>query len=133
MALREEWSALDSKYDAEFQAFLDNPEATNAEYLGSMNKEQFHDMARELTILDTEYDNFFQDFLDSPSTHTSEKLAQFKDMQGRIYPLEEEMYTVAERFFSPEKIQQLKAQQERLFEIEVLLYKVAEGTMKIQD
>lgn len=131
--MSEEWIALDAEYDGEFQNFLDNPEAMTSENLGSITKEKFQEMAREWVSLDTEYDNFFQDFLNNPSTHSQKQLAQFKNMQGRIYPLEDEIYEVAERFFSSEEIQNLKAKQKRLFDIELELYKVAEGTMIIQD
>jgi len=131
--LGEEWTALDTEYDGEFQSFLDNPEATTLENLGSMSKERFQELAKGWTALDTQYDDFFQDFLNNPSAHTPEKLAQFRDMQGRIYPLEDEIYKVAEKFFSPEEIQKLKAKQKRLFDIELELYQVAEGKMIIQD
>jgi|SRR3989344_1880520 len=132
-AIGEEWTALDAEYDAEFQAFLDNPEATSLENLGSMSKERFEEMAREWASLDSEYDNFFQAFLNSPSAHLPEKLVQFRDMQGRIYPLEDEIYKVAERFFSAQEIQEMKAKQKRLSDIEIELYQVAEGKMIIQD
>lgn len=132
-ALGEEWTALDAEYDGEFQAFLDNPEAATLENLGSTSKERFQEMAEGWIILDTEYDNFFQAFLNNPSAHTPKKLAEFRDMQGRIYPLEDEIYKVAERFFSSQEIQKLKAKQKRLFNIELELYRVAEGKMIIQD
>ncbi len=129
----EEWTALDAEYDGEFQAFLDNPAVITSENLGSISKERFEKLAKEWISLDTEYDNFFQSFLDNPSAHLPEKLAQFRDMQGRIYPLEDEIYKVAERFFSAEEIQKLKAKQKRLFDMGLELYQVAEGTMIIQD
>lgn len=132
-AMGKEWTALDAEYDGEFQAFLDNPKATTLENLGSITKEKFQEMAKGWTTLDTEYDNFFQTFLNNPLAHTPEKLAQFKDMQEKIYPMEDEIYKVAEIFFSPQEIQKLKAKQKRLFDIELELYKVAEGTMIIQD
>ncbi len=131
--LGEKWAALDAEYDTEFQAFLDNPKAVNTENLGSISKERFQEMASQWVTLDNEYDNFFQEFLNSPSAHDSKKLAQFRDMQGRIYPLEDEIYKVAERFFSPQEIKKWKAKQKRLFEIELELYKVAENKMIIQD
>lgn len=131
--LSEEWTALDAEYDAVFQTFLDNPRATTLGNLGSISKERFQEMAREWTTLDTEYDNFFQGFLNNPSPHLPERIVQFRDMQGRIYPLEDEIYEVAERFFSAQEIQKLKAMQKRLFDIELELYKVAEGKMMIQD
>lgn len=131
--LSEEWTALDTEYDGEFQAFLDNPKAMTSENLSSMTKEKFQEMAREWTNLDTEYDNFFQAFLDNPSEHTQKQLAQFEDMQKRIYPLEDEIYKVAERFFSQQDIQKLKAKQKRLIDLELELYKIAQGTMTIQN
>ncbi len=131
--LGKEWTALDAEYDGEFQAFLDNPKATTLENLGSINKERFEEMSREWTTLDTKYDNFFQSFLNSPVIQTPESLAKFKDMQGRIYPLEDEIYKVAERFFSVQEIQIMKAKQKRLSDIEIELYKVAEGKKLIQD
>ena|SRR3989344_932109 len=129
----EEWTVLDAEYDIEFQAFLDNPKATTLENLGSISKERFEELAKEWISLDTEYDNFFQSFLNSPAIHTPESLAKFKDMQGRIYPLEDEIYKVAERFFGAQEIQEMKAKQKRLSDIEIELYQVAEGKMTIQD
>lgn len=131
--LGEEWIALDAEYDAEFQTFLENPNASTAENLGSISKERFQELGREWVALDNEYDNFFQEFLDSPSVHAPEKIAQFRDMQGRIYPLEDEIYKVAERCFSSQEIQQWKTKQKRLYDIELELYKVAEGTMVVED
>lgn len=131
--LGQEWTVLDAEYDAEFQAFLDNPKALATKYLGSISKESFQEMASQWVTLDNEYDNFFQNFLNSPSAHDSEKLAKFRDMQGRIYPLEDEIYKVAERFFSPQEIQKWKAKQKQLFDIELELYKVGENKMIIQD
>jgi len=131
--LSKEWTELDTEYDGEFQDFLDNPKAITSENLGSMTKEKFQELAREWVKLDTEYDNFFQDFLDNPSIHTQEQLAQFENMQQRIYPLEDEIYKVAERFFNAQEIQKLKAKQKRLFDLELELYKIAKGTMIIQD
>jgi E3 ubiquitin-protein ligase DOA10 len=131
--LSKEWTALDTEYDGEFQDFLDNPKAMTSEILGSMTKERFKELAREWTNLDTEYDNFFQAFLDYPSAHTQKQLAQFENMQRRIYPLEDEIYKVAERFFSVQEIQKLKAKQKRLFDLELELYEIAKGTMIIKD
>ncbi|MDA1061177.1 MAG: hypothetical protein O3B47_05305 [bacterium] len=131
--LSEEWTSIDAEYDGEFQDFLDNPEAMTSENLGLITKEQFQEIAIEWANIDTEYDNFFQAFLNNPLAHTPKQLAQFKNMQGRIYPLEDEIYKVAERFFSAQEIQKLKAKQKRLFDIELELYQVAEGTMIIQD
>ena len=99
----------------------------------TITKSEFKKVGEEWTALDAEYDGEFQAFLDNPSAHLPEKLAQFRDMQGRIYPLEDEIYKVAERFFSAEEIQKLKAKQKRLFDMGLELYQVAEGTMIIQD
>ncbi|MBT4828890.1 MAG: hypothetical protein HON82_09990 [Candidatus Marinimicrobia bacterium] len=131
--LSKEWTALDTEYDGEFQGFLDNPEAMTSENLGSISKERFEELAKKWVSLDNEYDIFFQSFLDNPAAHLPEKLSQFKDMQGRIYPLEDEIYKVAEKFFNAEEIKKLKAKQNRLIDLEVELYEIAEGTKIIQE
>ncbi len=131
--LGEEWMALDAEYDTEFQAFLDNPKSLAAENLGSLSQERFQSLAQEWIALDNEYDNFFQEFLKNPSVHSPEKIAQFRGMQGKVYPLEDAIYVVAERAYSAEEIATLKAKQKRLQILELELYRVAEGTTKIQD
>lgn len=130
--MSKEWTLLDNEYDGEFQDFLDNPRVMTSEILGLMSKEKFQDLAKEWTSLDIEYDNFFQAFLDNPSSHNHNQLEQFKNMQGRIYPLEDEIYNIAERFFSSQELQKLKIKQRRLFDIELELYQVAEGKMELQ-
>src|SRR3989338_6645360 len=96
----------------------------------TITRSEFKAMGKEWTALDAEYDAEFQTFFDNPKSTT---FAKFKDMQGRIYPLEDEIYKVAERFFSAQEIQEMKAKQKRLSDIEIELYQVAEGKMIIQD
>ncbi len=61
-----------------------------------MPREEFMRKGREWTELDTKYDNLFQDFLNNPTAKTPEEIAEFKEMQKRLYTLEEELYSVAE-------------------------------------
>jgi hypothetical protein len=62
----------------------------------TMSKEEFTRKGREWTELDTKYDNLFQDFLNNPGIKTPEEIAEFREMQKRLYALEEELYPVAE-------------------------------------
>ena len=62
----------------------------------NITKIEFETKGKEWTSLDTEYDNLFQNFLDNPQIKTEEEIVKFREMQKRLYSLEEELYLVAE-------------------------------------
>lgn len=61
-----------------------------------ITKSNFEKLGAEWTALDNKYDDLFQDFLDTPKIKTPKEISEFKQMQQRLYAIEDELYEIAQ-------------------------------------